>query len=111
MASSARVDGAALLVGEEIDEMEPLGRDDLAVDELPPHHRLAVRHLHAVVVGPTRPQIHVGGNDLVAFRPPPLPHPLRFGETDPQGLARRIELARNDEVFRLLFHVSALTRR
>jgi hypothetical protein len=28
------------------------------------------------VVRTARPQIHVGGHDLAAFRPPPLPHAL-----------------------------------
>ena len=89
---------AALLVRKRIDEDQLLLRHDLAIGEQAPHGA-AVGRLHAVVIGAADAQIHFRGDHGEALRAPPMLHALRIGEAFPQQIARRIEHARDDEVF------------
>src|SRR5262249_10640074 len=86
----------ASLIGERVHEHKPLWWRDFAIDELAPH-LLAVGRAHSVMVGSSRPQIHLRGNDRDALRTPPLPHALGISEAFPQRIAGNIESPRDDE--------------
>ena len=91
-----RRDHVAFLVGEAICGDDPRRRDDLAIDVLAPVV-LPFGRSHAVQEYAAHAQVDRAERRREPFRPPPALHVLWVRPRLPEALARRVELARDDE--------------
>ena len=87
----------ALGIGEGIDENEPVGWKNFAVDEFSPHF-LAVWHAQAVEKLAAGPEVHVTEADGATFGAPPAAEAVGVGPRAEDKFARGVESAGNHEV-------------